>query len=52
MQLARMKVHKIKESFVVYVPITWARGMELKKGDTLVYSVEEGDLSTLHLRKE
>jgi len=52
MELKKVGIHRVKDSFMVYLPITWARGMDLKKGDKVVWSIEKGDFETLKLKKE
>lgn len=49
--LKKMNIHEIKGSFFVYIPKIWVKQKNLKKGDKVVWSIEEGDHNTLHLRK-
>ena len=52
MKLKTMKIQDCKGSCIVYIPKIWASEMGLKKGDKVTWSIEEGDLKTIHLKKE
>lgn len=52
MKLKTMKVQECRGSCIVYIPKSWAKQMNLKKGDEVVWTLDEGDHSTLHLKKE
>jgi hypothetical protein len=52
MILKIVKIHKIKNSFVIYLPITWARNMKLENGDKMIWSIDEGQHDILNLEKE
>ena len=52
MELKKVTIHKVKDSFMVYLPITWGREMNLQKGDQVVWYIEEGDFERIHLKKE
>jgi len=51
MKLRTMKVQECKGSCVVYIPKVWASEIGLKKGDEVIWSMEEGDFETIHLKK-
>jgi bifunctional DNA-binding transcriptional regulator/antitoxin component of YhaV-PrlF toxin-antitoxin module len=51
MILNTMKVHSVNESCYVYIPKVWVALENLKKGDTIIWSVNEGDHRTLLLKK-
>ena len=52
MKLKTMKIHEIRGSFVVYIPIVWVRQEKLKKGDKIVWTIDEGNHKILHLKKK
>jgi bifunctional DNA-binding transcriptional regulator/antitoxin component of YhaV-PrlF toxin-antitoxin module len=52
MELKKVTIHKVKDSFMVYLPITWGREMNLQKGDQVIWYIEEGDFERIHLKKE
>lgn len=52
MELKTMKIHEIKGSCLVYIPIVWVRRENLKKGDLVIWTVDEGNHDTLHLKKK
>ena len=47
-----MNIHEIKGSCFVYIPKLWVMQGHLKKCDKVIWSINEGDHSTLHLKKE
>jgi len=51
MELKKMKVHEIKGSCFVYIPKVWVYQKNLKKGDKVIWSIQEGDHETLILKK-
>lgn len=51
MELGMVKVHETKGSCFVYIPKVWVKKMDLKKGDKVAWSIEEGDHKTLKLKK-
>ena len=51
MDLGKVKIHPIKASFVVYLPQSWVKHMELKKGNEVVWFIDEEDFKTLKLKK-
>lgn len=46
-----MNVHQVKGSCFVYIPKVWVKQEGLKKGDKVVWSIEEGNHRTLKLKK-
>lgn len=52
MILKIVKIHKIKNSFVIYLPITWARNMKLENGNKMVWTIDESNHNILHLKKD
>lgn len=51
MELNTMKVHESRGSCFVYIPKTWVKKMNLKKGDEVAWNLKEGDHETLELKK-
>lgn len=52
MNLKIVTIQKVGNSFVIYLPITWARAMNLQRGDKVVWCMEEGNHETLHLKRK
>lgn len=52
MELKAMNVHEVKGSCFVYIPKAWVNLMQLRKGDMVVWSVKDGDIKTLQLKKK
>lgn len=50
MKLKTVILQKLNGSFFVYLPKEYAEE-NLQKGDKMVWSVDEGDHKTLHLKK-
>ncbi|EKF86850.1 AbrB/MazE/SpoVT family DNA-binding domain-containing protein [Methanobacterium formicicum] len=50
-ELDTMKIQKTNGSYFVYIPKVWVNAMDLKKGDKLIWSVEEGNHGILILKK-
>lgn len=50
-ELKRMSIQELNGSFFIYLPKFWVLSTGMKKGDIIVWSVEEGDYKTLQLKK-
>jgi bifunctional DNA-binding transcriptional regulator/antitoxin component of YhaV-PrlF toxin-antitoxin module len=51
MNLNKVKIHPVNESFIVYLPKKWVEYMGLEKGDEVKWFIEENDFKTLKLNK-
>ena len=52
MELRTVNMQEANGSCFVTIPIAWIKMMSLKKGDKMVWSVNEGNHDTLHLTKK
>lgn len=50
MKLKVVSLQKLNGSYFVYLPKQYAEE-NLKKGDKMLWTIEEGDHNTLHLKK-
>lgn len=46
-----VKIQKSKGSYFIYLPKTWVQGMELEKGNKLVWNLNENKHEQLVIRK-
>lgn len=52
LNLKTVKVHNVRGSYFIYLPIVWAKEMGIEKGDKVKWFINEDDHETLHLKKE
>lgn len=52
MELRIVNMQEANGFCFIYVPIVWIKTMSIKKGDKMVWSVNEGNHDTLHLTKK
>lgn len=52
MELKTVSIQELNGSFFAYIPKTWVLSSGIKKGDKIVWIVEEGNHSTLILKKK
>lgn len=52
MELKTVNMQETNNSCFVYIPKVWIKLMCLKKGDKMVWSINEGNHETLHLTKK
>jgi hypothetical protein len=50
-ELKKVSIQELNGSFFAYLPKFWVQNSGIKKGDKVVWSVEEGDHKTLTLKK-
>lgn len=51
MELKTVSIQELNGSFFAYLPKFWVQSSGIKKGDKIVWTIEEGDHNTLHLKK-
>ena len=51
MKIKMVKIQKSKGSYFIYLPKTWVQGMELEKGNKLVWNLNENKHEQLVIRK-
>ena len=51
MELKKVRIQKSKGSYFIYLPKTWVKGMELEKGNILVWDLNENKHEQLVIRK-
>lgn len=52
MELKTVSLQELNGSYFAYLPKMWVKQSGLKKGDKVSWTIEEGDLKTIHLKKE
>lgn len=51
MKIKSVKLQECKDSFFLYVPKVWINEQGIIKGDKMIWTIDEGDHSILHLKK-
>lgn len=51
MKIKTVKIQQSKGSYFIYLPKTWVNGMELEKGNELVWDLNENEHDKLVVRK-
>ncbi len=51
MELKTVNIQENNNSCFVYVPKAWINSMKLKKGDKMVWNLDEGNHDILYLKK-
>ena len=52
LDLRVVNIQEVNGSCFIYIPKIWVNLMALKKGEKMVWSINEGDHETLHLTKK
>ncbi len=51
-ELKIISIQEINGSYFAYLPKIWVQSSGIQKGDKMVWTVDEGDHKTLHLKKK